>query len=138
MDAYKLLRNNGNLLESQTIGFTYHVGEDFRDILSGLRSVYEVIENLNFIKGDRIGHGIVLGIDIGRWYENNQVVYLERFEYLKNLIWEWNVSRKMKIEGKYDIDGDMTFIEDEIFRVSKKIFGFVEGMTVYDLHEGIC
>ena len=42
----------------QNMGFTYHVGEDFRHIASGLRHVDEVIENFHYKAGDRLGHAI--------------------------------------------------------------------------------
>lgn len=40
-----LNKNDGYI---NTLGFTFHVGEEFRHILSGLRHIYEVIEHFNF------------------------------------------------------------------------------------------
>ena len=36
--------------------FTYHAGEDFIHLLSGIRAVYEALYFLDLNKGDRIGH----------------------------------------------------------------------------------
>ena len=35
----------------QNIGFTYHVGEDFRHVISGLRHVDEVLEEFSYKAG---------------------------------------------------------------------------------------
>ncbi len=50
--------------------FTYHAGEEFKEPCTGLRSIYEAITFLNLHKGDRIGHGLALGIDpeVGQRY----------------------------------------------------------------------
>ena len=50
---------------------TFHVGEDFLDIVDGLRAVDEAVRFLNLQCGDRIGHGTVLGINVKKWYEFN-------------------------------------------------------------------
>jgi len=46
---------------------TFHVGEDFHHLLSGIRAVWEAVDFLDLAKGDRIGHGIAVGIDPKRW-----------------------------------------------------------------------
>ena len=43
--------------------FTYHAGEDFDSLCSGLRAIDEVLEFLRFKRGDRLGHALALGID---------------------------------------------------------------------------
>lgn len=49
--------------------FTYHVGEDFLDVADGLRAVEEAIVFLGLRHGDRLGHGLVLGTDVAKYYE---------------------------------------------------------------------
>ena len=67
---------------------TFHVGEDFLDIVDGLRAIDEVIRFLNFGHGDRIGHAIVLGIDVENWYQKkNHMISLAVQDYLDNLAW---------------------------------------------------
>lgn len=131
--AYEILRNANkkNILVEKDIGFTYHVGEDFRDIISGLRAVDEVIEVLKFRSGDRLGHGIVLGINIDKWVEMNPIIYLKAEEYLDNLLWEWGLYSKSK-----DFIGDenINYIEQQIFDAVEYIFGFSEGLRVRDLY----
>ncbi len=70
------------------LGYTYHVGEDFLDIADGLRAVDEVIKFLNFGRGDRIGHGLVLGTDAFKYYEKrHNCIVLPKLDYLDNTVW---------------------------------------------------
>ncbi|MFI3168431.1 MAG: hypothetical protein R3Y06_00605 [Faecalibacterium sp.] len=48
----------------QPLGFTYHVGEDFLNLSSGLRVIDDVLNFFNFTRGDRLGHAIALGTDV--------------------------------------------------------------------------
>lgn len=137
--AYKELRSFKGMktLEENTnpfvreIGFTYHVGEDFRDIVSGLRQVDETIEELEFKSGDRIGHGIVIGIDIDKWAQLNNSIYLKADEYLDNLLWEWNLYTKNRDFKEIE---NISYIEREIYKVVDYIFGFSDGLRICDLY----
>ena len=50
--------------------FTYHAGEDFFHVLSGLRAIFEAMEYLGLQAGDRIGHATAAGVDVRLWKEN--------------------------------------------------------------------
>lgn len=130
--AYNLFRNEKNINTPYTnsISFTYHVGEDFRDVISGLRHVDEVIEHFKYQSGDRIGHGIVLGIDIEKWSDNNNCIILPMGEYLENLLWEWSIYTNLDFDEKTNI----TYIENHIMATAEKIFGNCSGFTVRDLY----
>lgn len=68
--------------------FTYHVGEDFYDVIDGLRAVWEAIHFLGLTRGDRIGHGLVLGTDVKSYYAIRRgLVYLPRQVLLDNIVW---------------------------------------------------
>lgn len=70
------------------LGVTYHVGEDFLDIADGLRATDEALRFLDMERGDRIGHGLVLGVDPDEYYRNKKYsIYLRRQDYLDNLVW---------------------------------------------------
>ncbi len=67
---------------------TFHVGEDFLDIVDGLRAVDESLRFLNMQCGDRIGHGTVLGIDVYKWYQmKNHTIIISYQDYLDNIVW---------------------------------------------------
>lgn len=79
--------------------FTYHVGEDFLDPVDGLRAVYECINFLELGSGDRIGHAIVLGIDIQEWYRaKGYEVYLRSQDLLDNIVWLIKQSEHLNVE----------------------------------------
>ena len=52
------------------LGMTYHVGEDYLDVVDGLRAIDELMQFMNFRDGDRIGHGMVLGIGVKEYYSH--------------------------------------------------------------------
>jgi len=67
---------------------TYHVGEDFLDCADGLRAIDEAILYLELTHGDRLGHAIVLGIDVDEWYrKKNNKVHLSKQDILDNVAW---------------------------------------------------
>jgi|GEM_PF-1414107 len=57
--------------------FTYHAGEDFAHLASGLRAMVEVVHFLDFDAGCRIGHGTAAGLLPHVWWSaigNNAVL----------------------------------------------------------------
>lgn len=90
---YILNANNRNPL-----GFTYHVGEDFLDIADGLRAIDETIRFLNFKRGDRIGHGLALGINPEMFYrKKNFHIILSKLDFLDNIVWLLTQIRKYNL-----------------------------------------
>jgi hypothetical protein len=60
--------------------FTYHAGEDFAHMASGLRAMFEAVQFLNFDTGCRIGHGTASGLAPEDWWAaigNNAVLPTE-------------------------------------------------------------
>lgn len=68
--------------------FTFHAGEDFFHVISGIRAIYEAIFFFNMEKGDRIGHATALGIDYRLWQQRIGVngIWIKKGELLDNLI----------------------------------------------------
>lgn len=78
---------------------TYHVGEDYMDVLDGLRAIDEVLTFLEMEPGDRLGHAMVLGIDAHDYYASkNRYIVLKKQDYLDNIVWAINKSRALGIE----------------------------------------
>lgn len=72
------------------LGITYHVGEDFMDVVDGLRAVDEAMRFLQLQKGDRIGHGLALGVEVDDYYElRNYTVALSLQMQMDNAAWLW-------------------------------------------------
>lgn len=124
-----IYRNSNNADRIKTLGFTFHVGEDFRHIITGLRRIDEVVDNFKFHAGDRIGHGIALGTDVDKWINNNRVVTLPRIEYMENMLWIWGIYK----DGYYDEAFDISYLEQEIMNQAEKIYESIEGITIYIL-----
>lgn len=67
---------------------TYHAGEDYYDLLDGLRTIYETIHFMNFDSGCRIGHGLALGKDAETYYAGRHYHLIAPAQIvLDNLIW---------------------------------------------------
>lgn len=113
------------------LGFTYHVGEDFRHILSGLRHIDEVLEHFSYRESDRLGHAIALGLDIEEWVKKNEVVIIPRFEQLENLLWIWGY----KVQEHQGISYQLNILEKQILDIAKDIYGNINGITPYMLYE---
>lgn len=78
---------------------TYHVGEDFLDVIDGLRAVDEAVHFLNLQCGDRIGHGTVLGIDVRKWYAfKGHTIVLPQQDYLDNVAWMYHKLTEFRIK----------------------------------------
>jgi adenosine deaminase len=123
--------NNIEYDNINTLGFTFHVGEEFRHILSGLRRIDEVIEHLKFKSGDRIGHGIALGIDVNKWVKDNSIVVIPRIECLENLLWIWS----MLTQGKTQYVRDINYVERKIINLAEEIYVDLKGINIYTLYK---
>lgn len=98
---------------------TYHVGEDFLDIVDGLRAVDEAVRFLNLKCGDRIGHGTVLGIDVKKWYQfKHNTILITQQDYLDNIVWLYHKLREYEING-FDI------LRDEILKKFDYYFSLI-------------
>lgn len=106
------------LAERRRLGMTYHVGEDFRHLLSGLRAICEVVDFLAPNPGDRLGHGTALALHPKDWLEHNgyQAV-LPKLEWLDTLVWVHHF-----LGPGDDVVGEL-MIEDQIQRRSWEIYG---------------
>lgn len=87
-------------IEVKQLRMTYHVGEDFLDVVDGLRAVDEAVRFLNLRCGDRIGHGTVLGIDVKKWYKfKRYTIVLSKQDYLDNAVWLYHKLTEYKLDG---------------------------------------
>ena len=105
---------------TQSLGFTFHAGEDFRHILSGLRRIDEAVEYLKFHAGDRIGHGIALGISAREWKNQNPVIIIPQIEALENYLWAYDTLSKNYSDFQATI---LAYMEKQIYELSGRIYG---------------
>lgn len=70
------------------VNFTYHAGEDFFDLLDGIRTIDEVIYHLRWNNKCRLGHCLSLFTDADTYYRNRHFkCFLPRQILLDNLVW---------------------------------------------------
>ncbi|WP_165253138.1 hypothetical protein [Paludisphaera soli] len=100
------------------MGRTLHVGEDFNHPLSGLRGVAEVLRYFGPRDGDRLGHALVLGLDITDWTRRVGRVAMRREERLFDLVWEWDWCSRRPRPGL----NRLPFLTREIARLSRLVF----------------
>ncbi|MEO5339986.1 MAG: hypothetical protein H7837_05615 [Magnetococcus sp. MYC-9] len=96
---------------------TFHAGEDFWLPADGLRAVFEPIHFQILRRGDRIGHGLVLGLDLDRWAARSESRVTRFGVHLDDLVWEWSLLRRGSIEG------NLAIVEEEIARTLEQIRG---------------
>lgn len=74
-------------IPSANLGVTYHVGEDFLDVVDGLRAIEEALLFFELAQGDRLGHALALGVDSDEWYakKHNRVI-ISRQDLLDNCV----------------------------------------------------
>lgn len=66
---------------------TYHAGEDFSHLLSGLRMMVEAVFFLEMEEGDRIGHGTAAGINPELWMNRmDEKIKMKKGEWLDDLL----------------------------------------------------
>lgn len=106
------------------LGFTYHVGEEFMSLSTGLRCIDEVIEFMNFTKGDRLGHAIALGISVDQYLErkrNRIITHLQ--SHIDDLAWLYDTLRVVDTH----IDKYHRWLEEEYMYYIRQLYKGVEG-----------
>lgn len=81
--AFRYLR-----LYVPNIKMTYHIGEDFLDVVDGLRSVDELLRFCEWSKYDRLGHALVLGQNVRHYYyRRDNWIALPLQVLVDNIVW---------------------------------------------------
>lgn len=119
LSTHVVERIEGVSVEVDQLKKTFHVGEDFLDIVDGLRAVDEAIRFLDLQCGDRIGHGTVLGINVRKWYRfKGNTILLSKQDYLDNVVWLYHKLAEYKIDG-------MDSLRSELLKVFEIYFSEV-------------
>lgn len=125
------------LLATKDLGITYHVGEVFHSIASGLRHVDEVIDYYGYQNGERLGHGTILGISIDSYVDNHRIISLPTIELLDNLLWLYH----LKAYKNLFKDISISYLEEHIWKITHFIYdinghlgGNSEGINIHHLY----
>lgn len=111
--AFRLLRRDA--VEHST----YHVGEDFLHIVSGIRATVEAVDFLGLRVGDRVGHATALGISPQLWLDRTgDRIVVPRSEWLDNLVFAGNF-----LAGSSEHTALVQRIHNDVSTVSALIYG---------------
>jgi hypothetical protein len=92
------------------------VGEDYLDIVDGLRAIDEAIYFLGLQRGDRLGHAIALGVDAREYYQRkSQCLILPRQDLLDNLMWMYVLIEKHGVSAPSDLKFDLKKMFNNLF-----------------------
>jgi adenosine deaminase len=110
--TYRRMRRAG------VVRFTYHAGEDFAHLASGLRAMTEAVLFLELDSGCRIGHGTAAGLSPKRWWQSvGGTVVMATEDRLDDLV----VARELLLRTSLASER-MPLIEAEINRLSMRIW----------------
>ncbi len=98
---------------------TFHVGEVFPHVATGLRRIYEAVTFLGLQPGDRLGHASALGIDVREWLRVNPRVDLTRIDVLDDAVFELHLLQQYQPEQHARINE----LQGRIAEYSRVIFG---------------
>ena len=139
--AYRYLQkvpwqNNSNSQQCNHLAATYHAGEDFFDILDGIRAIDEVIHFCGFHRGNRIGHGLALGIDPVDYYKDRaNTIALPKQVLLDNVVWAIHKANTMSYplspSLKEEFNTCFNMLVNEIFSLPNNLF---EAVTVNEYY----
>ncbi|MGZ0118287.1 amidohydrolase family protein [Stenotrophomonas rhizophila] len=111
--TYRRMRSAG------VLRFTYHAGEDFAHLASGLRAIAEAVLFLELDSGCRVGHGTAAGLNPKRWWRSvGGAVVMAAEDRLDDLV----VARMLLLRSHLS-SKQMPLIEAEINRLSMRIWG---------------
>lgn len=103
------------------INKTYHCGEDFLDIVDGLRAIDETILFCNMENGSRLGHATVLGLDVEKYYSNKDRILMTKLDFIDNVTWLLNKANDLNINlSKYPcchvLEEKCYLVLDEVYK----------------------
>lgn len=86
--SLNLIMQESDVTSNYDLGLTYHVGEDFYDVVDGIRAIDEVLKFMHFRNGARLGHVLVLGTDVTSYYQKrNFRINATKQVLLDNVTW---------------------------------------------------
>lgn len=96
---------------------TFHAGEDYYDIVDGLRAIDECITFMEFGEGDRIGHGVALGINAKKYYNSRQNrIVLPKQDLLDNAVWLYMKMEEYAITDYDGLKGRLQGLFNKLYR----------------------
>lgn len=107
--------------------FTYHVGEDYIHLVSGIRAIYEAVTFLELNEKNRIGHATAVGIRPGFWMKKlGGKIMLEKGEWLDSLVFAYMILSEHK-----DFIQLLNKIKDKVCSLYREIYNDDTGIDIH-------
>lgn len=112
--AYRLFEQRSDISHK-----TFHCGEDFLHLISGIRAVYEAVVFLNLREGNRIGHGISIGIHPRRWVQSMPAkLIVSQRDWFLDMVFVWMSLRDRHPAAAARAEKEALRLSDLIFESS--------------------
>lgn len=118
---------------------SYHVGEDYPHLLSGIRHMFDALRLLDLRDGDRIGHGTAMGIDPQLWLDRvPQRLVVKRGEWMLDLMAAWQLLRDIPGENllSNQAQHQLSSLASQIFGRDISGMALERAMNLRHLHVG--
>ena len=107
-------------LSDKGLHLTYHAGEDFFDIVDGLRAIDETLLFCGLNRGDRLGHALALGIAPEQHYcRKGYRIVLSKQILLDDIAWMYCKANEL---GCYIEEKLKTQLIEKYYQLYKEIF----------------
>ena len=111
--------------------FTYHVGEDFPHLISGIRSIDDALRFLPLRNGDRLGHCTAIGITPYIWKRSlPSSLSMAKEARLLDLVFIWRELRSLPKLLRYANDAAI-----EAVRLAHEVFSLEEEISITTLDQ---
>lgn len=120
-EIIRYLRENG------VNNLTYHVGEDFYDIVDGLRAIEEVVFDLNWNRPNRLAHLLALFTNPKKYYEARHYTVTMPHDILeKNIEWLNSHTPNDMDKDLFKLDSNKKENNIEVLKLNKNVVRIVE------------
>lgn len=79
--------------ECKHLQLSIHAGEDYAHPLSGMRHLDETVRFAEMVAGDRIGHGLAIGVKPKAWFDEHGQALVALDDHVDNLVWAWHFAK---------------------------------------------
>ena len=111
---------------------SYHVGESFSCLMTGLRRIDEAIRFMEFKEGDRLGHALALGINPTMWLNRSGEFTIPKEEALDNAVWLWSCACKLSRIAPQIGSFWVSYYLDQAIKLGSEIYS--ECLHIYELY----
>lgn len=102
------------------LSVTFHAGEDFFDIVDGMRYIDECLYFLGMGQGDRLGHALSIGVDVRSYYRlKSNKIMMPKHTVLDNTSW---LLAKAKEFGLIEHAAELSRLENSFRHLYSEVY----------------